>query len=68
MRSLSMMFVATVIAFIASPPAHAEIRDAMLDDMIMPLDRIKKAIERPYTRGESEKAARLSLISSIIPF
>jgi hypothetical protein len=27
----------------------------MLDDMIMPEERLKKAIEGPYARGEGEK-------------
>ena len=46
--------------------SYNEIRDAMLEDMIMPLDRIKKAIEGPYTRGESEKNA--PLIGEIVDY
>lgn len=36
--------------------SHNEIREVMLDDMIMPEARLKKAIEGPYARGEGEKS------------
>ena len=35
--------------------SYNEIREVMLDDMIMPEDRLKKAIEGPYARSEGEK-------------
>jgi NitT/TauT family transport system substrate-binding protein len=36
--------------------SYNEIREVMLDDMIMPEDRLKKAIEGPYARSEGEKS------------
>ena len=35
--------------------SYNEIREVMLDDMIMPEERLKKAIDGPYARGEGEK-------------
>lgn len=35
--------------------SYTEIRDVMLEDMIMPEERLKKAIEGAYARGEGEK-------------
>jgi hypothetical protein len=35
--------------------SYDEIREVMLDDMIMPEARLKKALEGPYTRSEVEK-------------
>jgi ABC-type nitrate/sulfonate/bicarbonate transport system substrate-binding protein len=35
--------------------SYNEIREVMLDDMIMPEDRLKKALDGPYARGEGEK-------------
>jgi len=40
--------------------AYNEIRDVMLDDMIMPEERLKKALEGPYARSENEKRVPLS--------
>jgi ABC-type nitrate/sulfonate/bicarbonate transport system substrate-binding protein len=40
--------------------AYKEIREVMLDDMIMPEERIKKALEGPYSRSENEKNVPLS--------
>lgn len=40
--------------------SYDEIREVMLDDMIMPEDRLKKAIDGPYARGEGEKSIHLS--------
>lgn len=39
--------------------AYNEIREVMLDDMIMPEDRLKKALDGPYARGENEKSVAL---------
>ena len=36
--------------------SYGEIRDVMLEDMIMPEERLKKAIEGAYARGEGEKS------------
>ena len=35
--------------------SYNEIREVMLEDMIMPEERLRKAIEGPYARGEGEK-------------
>ena len=40
--------------------AYKEIREVMLDDMIMPEERMKKALEGPYSRSENEKNVPLS--------
>ncbi|HWH80202.1 MAG TPA: ABC transporter substrate-binding protein [Candidatus Binatus sp.] len=40
--------------------SYNEIREVMLDDMIMPEERLKKAIDGPYARGEGEKRAPIS--------
>ncbi|MGE5216392.1 MAG: ABC transporter substrate-binding protein [Chloroflexota bacterium] len=40
--------------------AYNEIREVMLDDMIMPEERLKKALEGPYSRGDNEKNMPLS--------
>lgn len=40
--------------------SYDEIREVMLDDMIMAEDRLKKAIDGPYARGEGEKSINLS--------
>ena len=39
--------------------AYNEIREVMLDDMVMPEDRLKKALDGPYARGENEKSVAL---------
>jgi ABC-type nitrate/sulfonate/bicarbonate transport system substrate-binding protein len=36
--------------------SYNEIREVMLEDMIMPEERLKKAIEGPYARSEGEKS------------
>ncbi len=36
--------------------AYNEIREVMLDDMIMPEARLKKALEGPYARSENQKS------------
>jgi NitT/TauT family transport system substrate-binding protein len=36
--------------------SYNEIREVMLDDMILPEERLKKAIDGPYARGEGEKS------------
>jgi NitT/TauT family transport system substrate-binding protein len=40
--------------------SYNEIRDVMLDDMIMPEDRLKKALEGPYARSENEKSVSIA--------
>ena len=40
--------------------SYNEIREVMLDDMIMPEDRLKKAIEGPYSRSEGEKPININ--------
>lgn len=40
--------------------AYNEIREVMLNDMIMPEDRMEKALEGPYARGEHEKNLQIS--------
>ena len=35
--------------------SYNEIREVMLDDMILPEDRLKKALDGPYARSEGEK-------------
>jgi NitT/TauT family transport system substrate-binding protein len=35
--------------------SYNEIRDVMLDDMIMPEERLKKTLDGPYARSEGEK-------------
>lgn len=40
--------------------SYNEIRDVMLDDMIMPEERLKKAIEGPYARSEGEKSVSIN--------
>jgi len=40
--------------------AYNEIREVMLDDMIMPEEQLKKALEGPYARSENDKSAPLS--------
>jgi ABC-type nitrate/sulfonate/bicarbonate transport system substrate-binding protein len=42
--------------------SYNEIREVMLDDMIMPEERLKKAIEGPYARGEGEKSLPMAEI------
>ena len=42
--------------------SYNEIREVMLDDMIMPEERLKKAIESPYARGEGEKSLPMAEI------
>jgi NitT/TauT family transport system substrate-binding protein len=43
--------------------SYSEIREVMLDDMIMPEERLKKAIEGPYARGENEKSVNVNDIA-----
>ena len=40
--------------------SYNEIREVMLDDMIMPEERLRKAIDGPYARGEGEKSLPMS--------
>lgn len=40
--------------------SYNEIREVMLDDMIMPEERLKKAIDGPYARGEGEKSVNIN--------
>jgi NitT/TauT family transport system substrate-binding protein len=40
--------------------SYNEIREVMLDDMIMPEERLKKALDGAYTRGEGEKNASMN--------
>jgi NitT/TauT family transport system substrate-binding protein len=40
--------------------SYNEIREDMLDDMIMPEERLKKALDGAYTRGEGEKNASMN--------
>lgn len=40
--------------------AYNEIREVMLDDMIMPEERLKKALEGPYSRSENVKNVPIS--------
>ncbi len=39
--------------------SYNEIREVMLEDMIMPEERLKKALDGAYTRGEGERGAAL---------
>jgi NitT/TauT family transport system substrate-binding protein len=43
--------------------SYNEIREVMLDDMIMPEERLKKAIDGPYARGEGEKSLSIGEIA-----
>lgn len=40
--------------------SYNEIREVMLEDMIMPEERLKKALDGAYTRGEGEKNASVN--------
>jgi len=40
--------------------SYNEIREVMLDDMIMPEERLKKALDGTYTRGEGEKSVSIN--------
>lgn len=40
--------------------AYNEIREVMLDDMILPEDRLKKALDGPYARSEGEKSLSIN--------
>jgi NitT/TauT family transport system substrate-binding protein len=40
--------------------SYNEIREVMLDDMIMPEDRLKKALDGPYARSEGEKSIAIN--------
>ncbi len=40
--------------------SYNEIREVMLDDMIMPEERLQKALEGPYSRSESEKSLSIN--------
>jgi sulfonate transport system substrate-binding protein len=40
--------------------SYNEIRDVMLDDMIMPEERLKKALDGPYARSEGEKSLAIN--------
>jgi sulfonate transport system substrate-binding protein len=40
--------------------SYNEIREVMLDDMIMPEDRLKKALQGPYARSEGEKSLSIN--------
>lgn len=42
--------------------SYNEIREVMLDDMIMPEGRLKKSIEGPYARSEGEKNVSINNI------
>jgi ABC-type nitrate/sulfonate/bicarbonate transport system substrate-binding protein len=43
--------------------SYNEIREVMLDDMIMPEDRLKKALDGPYARGEGEKSVSVNEVA-----
>ena len=43
--------------------SYDEIREVMLDDMIMPEERLKKAIDGPYARGEGEKPVAINEVA-----
>lgn len=43
--------------------SYNEIREVMLDDMIMPEDRLKKALDGPYARGEGEKSLSVNEVA-----
>lgn len=43
--------------------SYREIREVMLDDMIMPEERLKKAIDGPYARGEGEKPLNIDEVA-----
>jgi NitT/TauT family transport system substrate-binding protein len=43
--------------------SYNEIREVMLDDMIMPEEQLKKAIDGPYARGEGEKSVNINDIA-----
>lgn len=43
--------------------SYNEIREVMLDDMIMPEERLKKALDGAYTRGEGEKSVAIKDIA-----
>ena len=40
--------------------SYNEIREVMLDDMIMPEERLKKALDGPYARSEGEKSLSIN--------
>lgn len=40
--------------------SYNEIREVMLDDMIMPEERLKKALDGPYARSEGEKSVSVN--------
>jgi ABC-type nitrate/sulfonate/bicarbonate transport system substrate-binding protein len=40
--------------------SYNEIREVMLDDMIMPEERLKKALDGPYSRSEGEKSLAIN--------
>ena len=40
--------------------SYNEIREVMLDDMIMPEERLKKALDGPYARSEGEKSLAIN--------
>jgi NitT/TauT family transport system substrate-binding protein len=43
--------------------SYREIREVMLDDMILPEERLKKAIDGAYARGEGEKSLNIGDIA-----
>lgn len=43
--------------------SYNEIREVMLDDMIMPEDRLKKALDGAYARSEGEKSVSVSEVA-----
>jgi NitT/TauT family transport system substrate-binding protein len=43
--------------------SYDEIREVMLDDMVMPEERLKKAIDGPYARSEGEKPVAINEIA-----
>jgi len=40
--------------------SYNQIREVMLDDMIMPEDRLKKALDGPYARSEGERSLAIN--------
>ena len=40
--------------------SYTEITEVMLDNLIMPEDRLKKAMDSPYARGEGEKSVSVN--------
>jgi NitT/TauT family transport system substrate-binding protein len=46
--------------------SYNEITEVMLDNLIMPEDRLKKAMDSPYARGEGEKSVSVNDVVSLI--